>query len=424
MPRQSDRSAHHIHVKDIYRILALAGNVSLTPSKQIALREYIGKEMYQSNRNQFLKDSEYGAHDDAVYHYNSLVELEEFDIIKSLFQYSLSASELYSNISILDLFAGDGRWLTSFKNTIKAQTAASSTTLIANGSGSTVKVQENKDIDFTYNQTLEKFNAAPSNSISLLLYNPPSDYVGNTEQHLKTIVGRDWIGRANVTGGNGKLIMVVDKDELIESMPTLIQHFEIDNNMVYKGECGRIIVVATKRSEAMELDSLFSHQVKQATVLAEQGNCYSPSMQQSFFSVGMPHIEFAEMKSQLQEVHDQEFVNSDKNNKNWNWLQDETKIESSEHKQFNKPCDVKVGELANIIASGMVDGTIRSSEYGEHIVAGGVKSRLKEEEYTEVDRKGREQDMVKTVSYSEPYLNILISQNGKARVKKLFGGED
>lgn len=426
------------HIKEIYRIMALVGKLDVTPTNKLALKEYIGDSAFQEIQNQYLKDSAHGAHDILVHQYDYLVEQEDYEVINEFFKYNLGFGIGHTEVTVFDPFAGEGDWLTLFKTAMKPVATCPKITLIANELEKRrySKIKENNSIDFNYNEAFEKLNAIPSNSVSLLLYNPPYGNTNgerNVERYLKTIVERDIICRADVAGSAGKIVMVIRKDDLINSLPTIVKHFEIDNQMIYKtheeehDKFKQYVVVATKNSVPLDETNTYQakfmqRQIDTAMKAIESEQEYSPRIQPSFFGGGLPHVEFAEISENLRVAQDQSYELSDTNNQNWQWLMEDTELKEREHETIDKPVDIKVGELANIIASGMVDGVISCSKRGKHIVAGGVESRLREEQVTELDRKGKEQDIIKTTLYSEPYLNVLVSDNGKAKIKKLFEG--
>ena len=88
------------------------------------------------------------------------------------------------------------------------------------------------------------------------------------------------------------------------------------------------------------------------------------------------------------------------------------------------PKSPKIGEIANIISSGMINGELDLEDKAKHIVVGGVKDLEKQESETIENDKGEKIIETKTIRYSEPYLNLLVNQNGKLTIKELGGNNE
>ena len=112
-----------------------------------------------------------------------------------------------------------------------------------------------------------------------------------------------------------------------------------------------------------------------------------------------------------------------KKDKVWNWIRDISEVKDMGSEKLVLPKNPKNGEIANLLASGYINGNISLDDnYGNHIAVGGTKSIEKKEIETFKDESGKKVTQTKVIRYSQPYLNILINDNGKAKIKQL--GED
>ena len=108
---------------------------------------------------------------------------------------------------------------------------------------------------------------------------------------------------------------------------------------------------------------------------------------------------------------------SNKKSKLWRDVFDLTELKDMGTEKLVLPKPPKQGEIANLLASGQINGTMQIEQDGEtyeHIVVGGVKT-LEEQETIEKDGFTE----TKTLRYSKPYLNILIAEDGKYKIKEL-----
>src|SRR5699024_10221517 len=120
-------------------------------------------------------------------------------------------------------------------------------------------------------------------------------------------------------------------------------------------------------------------------------------------------VPYEEMKKNHKIVKEDMFHISESNNDNWEWIKEVTEIKDIANSKTMKPTPLKLGEIANLIASGMINGEMDINGQGNHIVAGGTKEQVREEVNTEELPNGEKRKVVNTVLYSEPYLNILVN---------------
>ena len=108
-----------------------------------------------------------------------------------------------------------------------------------------------------------------------------------------------------------------------------------------------------------------------------------------------------------------------KNDSVWKWVKDITELKNLGEEKLTVPKPLKLGEIANILASGMINGEIDLDGRGKHVVIGGTKSIEKKEVNSYKDDNGEKITETKIIKMSLPYLNILCSENGKLKIKEL-----
>jgi hypothetical protein len=139
--------------------------------------------------------------------------------------------------------------------------------------------------------------------------------------------------------------------------------------------------------------------------------------------IDLPSLPYREMRYNRSYTKKAKQLQSKLNNSNWNWIKEVTEIKDLSMEIIEKPTPLKIGEISNIIASGMINGEMSLNGLGKHIVVGGTRSELKEESYKEKDSNGESYTVTKKILYSQPYLNVLIDNNNKLEIKEIVGGE-
>ncbi|PAV30271.1 hypothetical protein CIL05_07325 [Virgibacillus profundi] len=423
--------------KIIYRMIGVLGRLSVSAESRTYLQEYLGKTTYQQ---QILKAMDTGVTNPMTIMYDYLLNQGDLETIHKCFNVAFGYSSKQT-ITIADLFAGEGKWLELFKSAIPhEELGAANLHLIANEleTNRYNKIKDNELIDESYNGTFEEFNQLPQGSISLMLYNPPygdTNQQRNVKHYLQMIVDEKLLFNSkgsNHTNDNGKIVMVIRKDDVLDSLPLIVEHFHVEKEHLYKvnkeeyAKYKQFVVYAELRKNPLNKGN-----VTQAMVLQQEVKEISDIVNSNpEFNVKMydmrrfyiPEVPYSEMKRNHKVVLEANYHNSNLNNDNWNWIKEMTEVKDMGESVIMKPTKIKSGELANIIASGMINGDMEINGKGKHIVAGGMKQKIHEEETTEELANGEEQVIKKKMLYSEPYLNVLVSKNGKAKVKELSGG--
>lgn len=424
-------------VQEIYRMLGVVGR--LTVSNREALKEYIGETAFH---NALMQAMNQGITDPMAIVYEQLISKGDCKAISKYFKIAFGYSSR-ETITIADMFAGEGKWLELFKTAIPHEELGSAQLhLIANEleNNRYLKIRNNKMIDESYNKAFEEFNNLPQGSVSLMLYNPPYGEINgvrNVKHYLQMIIDEKLLfnskGSNDNRYDNGKIIMVIRKDDVLDSLPLIVQHFEVEKDHIYKvnpkeyKKYKQYVVYASLRRDPLSKNNVNDALKLQKEVqeIADIINS-EPEFDVKMYNLKhfrIPEVPYLEMKRNHEIVLEADYINSELDNPNWNWIKEMTELEDLGQEQIFKPTDIKMGELANIIASGMINGDMQKEDgTAKHIVAGGMKQQIKEEETTEELPNGKEQLVKKKMLYSEPYLNILISENGKAKVKELSGG--
>lgn len=422
-------------VKETYRILAVVGRLSMSVKSREEIKIQIGEHNYDNIFRQSVSEGIINPIN-GLYHY--FLEKDDYETIHKHFEIAFGYS-YKQTITIADLFAGEGKWLELFKTGIPNEEVGSANLhLIANEleTGRYQKCKNNTLIDESHNQSFEEFNGIPSNSVSLMLYNPPygdTNGVRNVKHYLQMIIDRNLIYSPHgYSHKHGRIVMVIREDDLLDSLPLIAQYFMISKSTLYRvneeeyKKYKQYVVYATLRQNPLDIKTVsgsmeLQSEVEEINKIVES----KPEFKSSMY--GMRNFELAdvpyeEMRRNHKIVQDDLFHVSESNNDNWQWIKEITEIKDIASEKIMKPIPLKVGEIANLIASGMINGEMDINGQGKHIVAGGTKEQVKEEVSIEELPNGEKQKAVNTVLYSEPYLNVLVNDNGKAVIKELSGG--
>lgn len=433
---QSKLMYYPTHKKEIYRILGVVGRITLPVNKRDKLRDVIGNDKYNIISEKALGKNNFRPE---LFLFDYLVKNEMYETIHKCFNIAFGFSQK-DQYTIFDPFAGEGGWLESFKKFIpNEQIGSADLYLIGNElENNRFKTIDNNDnIDEAYNEAFENLKDIPKNSISLLLYNPPygdTNGVRNVKHYLKMIIDRKIIHNSKDTHGsnNGSIVMVIRRDDLLDSLPLLATHFNVHKKHLYKThnkeyeKYKQYVVYATLRNDPLDEknsnDALkIQEEVSSIEEIVNSEPKYNNDMHRLLI-YELPSIPYQKIKKDHVIEKDEKYIISDVTNDNWKWLKENTEVKEVSNDTINKPTDLKVGEMANIIASGMINGEMSNNGIGKHIVAGGTKNQIKEEYYQEEDKNGKKQDMIKTTHYTVPYLNILVKDSdGIIKIKELSG---
>lgn len=434
---QSKLMYYPTDIHEIYRMLGIIGRISMSIEARDEVLELIGKETYLKILDSSINSYSYNF---AVNLYDYFLERKQYDMLHKYFELSVGFSH-NQTITVFDPFAGEAVWLEMIKGAIPRDHINSANIhLIAN------ELEQNRYntikkkgvVDEYYNKAFEELSEIPKKSISLLLFNPPyGDTNGkrNVLHYLEMIIEEQLIYNANITKENGKMVLVVRKDDLLESLPLLTKYFNVDKKRIYKvntneyNKYKQYVVYASARNKPRDdknVNGALSHQkeIQEITEIINSNPEFNNSMY-STFSMRPPAVPYKQLKENHRILKDENIELSHSSGDNWEWIKELTKLKDTESFQINKPTPLKIGEIANIIASGMINGEMRlNNGAGYHIVAGGTKEQLQQEIIQEKNQKGEIENKTKTLLYTQPYLNILINDNGKVKIKELQGGTE
>lgn len=420
------------HQKIVSQIIGIVGKLSRNTFND-DLKEYLGEEKY---RELTLYSMDNNVNMASVF-YDYFVNTEDIYAIKKY----LNCRYTYSNsdtVTILDPFAGEGEFLASFKEDVMIGESSSVPHLIANELelNRYEKIKNSELIDEYYNGAFEEFNQCIKNSISLLLYNPPygaNNGVRNVKHYLQIILDRKLIHNSKDTKkyDNGIIVMVIRKDDLLDTLPLIVRNFEIEKRCLYKvhkeeyDKFKQFVIFAKLRKDEIDMKHGLSaiqiqDEVQKLTELINTEPEFNPKMYDTSFS--LPVIPYEEMKRNHSVIPLEKDNKSDLNNSNWKWLRELTEVNDLSEMKIDKALPPKVGELSNIIASGMINGEIRINDKLSHIIVGGTTSKMREEIEKRKDENGDSYTITKKIIYSEPYLNILVKDKGELKIKELTGG--
>lgn len=423
---------------EIYRMLGIVGRLSMSIEARNEVRDLLGENKYHDLLNNSLTNS---LNNFAISVYDYFLKNKQYDMLHKYITLTIGYS-CNQTSTIFDPFAGEAVWLEMFKSTLKRDEINSNKIhLIANElEKNRYNTIVNKGIvDECYNKAYEELSEIPKYSISLLLYNPP---YGNTNgkrnvlHYLEMITKQELIYKSNDNSPNGKIILVIRKDDLLESLPLITKHFNVDRRLIYKvneeeyKKYKQYVVYATLRNEPLDEKNVHDalkhkEEIKTITEIINSNPEFNVKM---FNANNMqpPTVSYKSLKENHKIVQDGGFELSITNGDSWKWLKEMTEIKDIEMQKINRPVPLKVGELANLIASGMINGEmdLDGKGTGYHVVAGGTKKQVQQELIQEEGKNGEIINKTKTLVYSQPYLNVLINDNGKVKIKELQGGTE
>lgn len=422
------------HHKIVHQIVGIVGSTYVKGAFD-SVKKGLNPTLYQEATMQIL-DNDLN-HSTGFYHY--FVENERYNLIKEFLgmRYSYSSSDKTVS-TILDPFAGEGEFLTTFKDVI-TENNLSKPYLVANEleANRYNKINEDERINESYNGAFEDLNQIPTNSISLLLYNPPygnTNGVRNVKHYLQMIIERKLIHNSVNTKGyiNGWIVMVIRKDDLLDTLPLIVSNFEINKRCLYKvhkeeyDKFKQFVIFAQLRKEPIDINHSLSatsiqNEIQELTNLINSEPEFNGKMYEE--RISLPDLPYLDMKANHEYISNtNDVIHSDLNNSNWKWIKELTQMKDFSEITIDKALPPKVGELSNIIASGMINGEIYKDGKLSHIVVGGTTSKMREETEKSTDENGESITITGNIRYSEPYLNVLVSENGELKIKELTGG--
>lgn len=420
---------------ETYRLLGLLGRIEIPHFKKRYLEEsdLFTKEQWIEFKGKVLDNNI----DLSYVLYDYWLNTNQYDMIKMYCTYEIGLKN-DNHVTICDPFAGEAEWLNTFKTFIPLYDRCNDFLLIAN------ELEENRYNSFISNQNInDKYNNSfeelqlPKNSVSLMLYNPPygsTNGVRNVRHYLKMILDRQLLYNPEQSSDYkaGYMVFVIRKDDFLDSLDLIVKHFDVYKHCIYKtnpdeySKFKQYIFITRIRRHPYDLNKSrdamdFQEQYNTIKNIIESEPEFKLSMYESI-KPNYPNINYSNLKENLKYIETSENYIS-KNDSVWKWIKDITKISDMGTEKIEVPRQLKIGEMANIISSGYINGEISLNGEAKHIAVGGTKKVEKQELNTYIGEDGKKVKETKVIRMSQPYLNILVSENGKLKIKELAGGE-
>lgn len=326
---------------------------------------------------------------------------------------------------VADLFSGEGNWLKLFKNTTDKPNI-----LVGN------ELEENRYnelisdglIDYHYNLPFEELQL-PKKIIDIMLFNPPYGQTNgerNVRRYLRMILERDIMNFKSV------IVFVVKADDILNVTDLVTKHFKSNSLLGYKTheeefqKFGQIVLFAELRDKELNIDN--SSDVAKYKEELQQNIKYINKIKDEYFNpsyVGTKcyctnrNTDYEKSFENFKFIQDNNIKVSNID-KAWKWLIDDTKIVDLSEEEMFIPKPLKSGELANVIASGRINGEIElENGLARHIAVGGVKQLTSNQKVKVTNRQGETESKLETTIQNLPYLNLLINDNGVLKIKEL-----
>jgi hypothetical protein len=329
----------------------------------------------------------------------------------------------FGNRVVADLFAGEGEWLKLFKTM-----SSKPNILIGN------ELEENRYnnmiseglIDYHYNLAFEDLKL-PKRIIDIMLFNPPYGQTNgerNVRRYLRMILNQ------NIMSYKSVIVFVVKPDDLLNVVDLIAENCkDILGYKTHEEEFkkfGQIVLFAELGDKSLDLNiasdvakykeklSLYTEYINQI-----KDEYFKPSYIGKKQYCTDINADYAKAFENFEFIKDEKarYSNIDKA---WKWLIDDTKIVDLSEERLFIPKPLKSGELANVIASGRINGEIELEDRkAHHIAVGGVKQITTEQTVKTTNKKGETESKLETTIQNLPYLNLLINDNGVLKIKEL-----
>ena len=219
--------------QETWRILLFLG--------ELEIRDYGKRKTYVAELDAFdeIARSKYGLNMD--YEIDSLknklfflklIEEKKFKEAKDLFSFRYShAASTYEGaehpVVIADLFAGEGKWLSLFKETAAKP---GDVYLIANEleKNRFATIKADTDIDEATNLAFEELQM-PKHCINVMLYNPPYTSIGGERSavlYLRQVIDRELLAMPGSLA-NVAMIAVLRDTDILKCVPIIAREFDL-----------------------------------------------------------------------------------------------------------------------------------------------------------------------------------------------------
>ena len=407
---------------ETYRILGiLASRQTIKRNLDDTFREEYGAEKHIKLYEEYRElEKERRWIDFGSMRYESLLKENRFNLIDKYIEMDLGFT---SGVVVSDLFAGEGSWLKLFKQ------LSNNNILIGNEleDGRYETMIKDDLIDYHYNKAFEELQL-PKKIINVMLFNPPygnSNGENNVRRYLRMVLDNELMAK------EGIIVMVIKKRDALLCADLITQYCE-PKVLCYKTNDeeyelhGQVVLYATIKDTPLDLNKISD------VAYYKQGKEELQNLINADFEFDIDNYKFfrhyrykvLDIKKAFENfkyVKNNIKFESNKKDKAWKWILRETEIKDLCEEVLTIPKKFKSGELCNVIASGKINGELcLDNNIGKHIVVGGVKTVTNERKISVNDKKsGATIDKLETIIQSVPYLNLLISENGKLKIKEL-----
>lgn len=404
-------------ILETYRILGvLSGRPKSIFSTRDEFREVYGKDKYFK----IYEENKHNDYENIIF--EDLLHNQKYNLINKYIKCNLGYHDT-SKLVVADLFAGEGKWLKLFKE------LSNCGILIGN------ELEENryntmiKDglVDYHYNLAFEELQL-PKRIVNLMLFNPPygtSNGEANVRRYLRMTLERELMVK------NGVVVMVVKKRDALLCADLIAKYFNEDilcykTNETEFDKWGQVVIYAKLSDSMLDLNNtsdVVKYKSKKETI--ENMINLDLEFDISFYNYlrinNWKECDLEKAFNDFKYIKNNKISHSNIHDKAWKWLLQETEIKDLSEEIITIPKNLKSGELANVIASGKINGELSLDDnVGKHIAVGGVKTVKSEKVVTLDDKKtGKQIDKKETTIQSVPYLNLLINDKGKMKIKEL-----
>ena len=420
------------HELETYRMLGLIGGIRIkgdTWDRNIMIKDL--KEILGDTYNELsaIALDECIIIDMVLYDY--LIKNKQYNRIQKYFKYMVAGLTNSNNsdnkcvnptVTIADLQAGEGDWLNTFTSFIP-MVETKPIKLIAN------ELEEERfnkiKADYAYCGSFEDLQL-PKESISLLLFNPPYGETNgerNVRRYLRMTIERELIVKS------GYILMVIREDDAYDICDIFNKYFSAQ--VIYKTHTEehekykQVVILGIKWFNPLDEKTTMGardlqHQIETYIKRLDEVSEFKPSFYNNAIH-NLPTVDIELLMENLEYIQSDNIIIS-QNDGVWSHIRDLTELKDLGEENLVLPKSPKSGEISNLLASGYINGVMDVEGKGNHIVVGGVRPIKKEEVNKYKNDSGEMVTEKKIVRYSKPYLNILISENGKYKIKQL--GED
>jgi len=418
---------------ETHRLLGLLGRIEIDYYKKNYLKEYYTKEgIYQELA---MKSLDNHVPIELIY-YDYWLNTNQYDMVKQHCEYNIGFHNEHP-VVISDLWAGEAKWLDCFSSIMDRKNTSNNFIQIANEivEDRYKIIAENENIYDSYNEAFETLKQIPKQSISLLLFNPPYGMVNKIRSikfYLQSVIDRQLLYNPSTSKDykTGYIVCVIRKDDFLDSLDILSKNFDILKNSIYKtnpeeyAKFKQYIFIAHLKRHPYDLSNSlqamdFQKQYNEVKEIILSEPEFNLRQYNTYQSMNYPYIDYDTAKENNKYI-ESPTTHISKNDSIWKWVKGITELKDLGEEKLVVPKPLKLGEISNLLASGMINGEISlENGTGRHVAIGGTKSIEKKEINKYKDENGENITETKIIKMSLPYLNILCSDNGKLVIKEL-----